>query len=315
MKKLLTYVLIIVVTTFIISTAALYFVNAGLKKQQNDSFYTLNHIFYNNDNHDLLMIGNSRCKNNLNPKVIDSICSTNAFNTGNYNFTIIEYKLILEIYLTSGHPKPKYVAVTLDNNVLNTDVDFYFPQQFLPYIQNNIIYNSLHEYSDDYFTVRYLPFVGITRYNDYMKYLALKAFRDPSPTGKNFYKGFLPMTGGHAQREANLKNAKLEPTDKGIQLLEEFFALSKQNSIKVFVILPPFYQDINSGSDARLSQSFYDAVSPVFAKYDNIKVYDMSNAPINYREELFFDKGHLNAAGAEEFSKLISDSLKIYALN
>lgn len=310
MIKLLKYIVIVVVAAFTISTVALYIVNAGLKKQQNDSFYTLNHIFYNNKNYDLLMIGNSRCKNNINPGIVDSVTGISSFNTGNYNFKIIEYKLMLELYLSSGHPKPKYVLLTLDNKVLDTDIEFYFPQQFLPYVNNDIIYNSLKEYANDYFTVRYLPFIGIAKYNDYMKYLSLKGFYKPQPTDPQFYKGFQPMVGGNAGREANKKDADLKPTEKGLRLLDEFFKINEQHNINVFVVLPPFYQ--NKNEPARLNKDFYIDINVVMSRYNNITVFDMTQLPFNYRKELFFDKGHLNSDGAQQFSLIIADSLQVH---
>jgi lysophospholipase L1-like esterase len=48
------------------------------------------------------------------------------------------------------------------------------------------------------------------------------------------------------------------------------------------------------------------------SRYNNITVFDMTQLPFNYRKELFFDKGHLNSDGAQQFSLIIADSLQVH---
>jgi hypothetical protein len=310
--KLVRYITLIFSIAFILSYAALKFINYGLKQQQNDFFGTFNHILYSNENHEILVFGASIAKNNVNPLVLDSVMQINSYNTGIYAFGFVECHLMLENYLKSDHLKPKSVVYILQHKIQAKESEIAYPEQFFPYADNDIVYNTISKYNDDIKLVRNIPCVAISKYNDHLKYSALIPFVKKNHLRLGNYKGFEPLEGSilKVNTDKNKTDSKKESinnnvSEQQLMYLKEFCDVSNANGIKLYFVFPPSF---NIGVN-EIDSIQRTAVVSLLKKYDTT-ILDYSNNEIIHEKKCFYDRLHLNKEGAYRFSVLLANDLK-----
>src|SRR3954468_23392928 len=193
MFKLLKYLMVLSGITFLISYFAFLFLNHGLRNQKNDTFPVINELVRSHENHEVLFVGSSLAKNNINPLVFDSITHLNSYNFGYPGAKIDHGQMIINRYLHSNHPLPKKVILILEPYVLDTTLEINFPVQFYPYYKDPIIYAYVSKYDEDIKLIKHFPFIGITKYNDYLKNLGITGVLFPNRVTSSLIKGFEPL--------------------------------------------------------------------------------------------------------------------------
>jgi len=310
--RLLKYILSVILPTFALSYLALLFVNSGLKKQQNDFFGTFNHIADNSDKHDILIFGASIAKNNINPRVIDSVSGKSSFNCGIYGFGFVDSKILLESYLHSPHPKPTTVVYVMQPDWGRPrGHEITYAPQFYPYASNNAVYETGSKYDDGIKLVKYLPFVALSKYNDHLKYSSLIPFVKKDHLRKGNYLGYEPIYGTvmNLKRFENATNIIIEKDSKETSPvqqnnLEDFCKVCTDNNIKLLLVFPCSY---TTKIDTTVDRSF-PALHKIVDKY-NVSIVDYANSEMNMVKSNFFDLYHLNNIGADKFSELLAKDI------
>ncbi|HTL81689.1 MAG TPA: hypothetical protein VL651_08290 [Bacteroidia bacterium] len=303
MKRLLLYLGTLLTVFIAVSFIATNLLEYGLKLQRKDSFGTLNHLTANSEAHDVIFLGSSLAKNNLDPAVFDSITGFNSYNFGFYAAKIDQNRMILERYLSSSHPAPKMVVLVLEENAVDT-LYIKFPPQYYPYREDSIIYNYVAGYDKGIWVLHYAPFLGITQYNDYVKKLGIEGLFS-SMKNVNNHKGFDPLTGIHKMTTTRFSDKNIRISEKGYSEMERICVLCRDQNIKLVFLVPPYYYTRKGA----VHSGFADQLAALRDKYAII-IMDHTTWPQHVQKSLFYDKAHLNENGARLYTIAFSDSIR-----
>lgn len=290
-----------------------HIITSGLRVTGYGEYKEWNEIFNGDINADLIINGSSRPFTGISPAILDSVLGLNSFNLAmngsEFCHTNTRYLIYNEFNKT-----PKIVIQALDLHSLRNTETLLFPDQFVPYYDNDLI-KKLVESSSDFSSFDYdipsfkylyqykVQFVGICEYFNLIHF----------DNGK--YKGY---------RRTNLKTwdpygetskfiikhpygIVINVDTAFVKLFDSFLQKSKKSNIKVILVYTPFfikyqYLIINRKEIMNLYRQFAK-------KYDLIFL-DYSNDPISYNKSLFYNSNHLNAEGSEIFSKKLATDIK-----
>ena len=188
MKKLMQYITLVSGITVLCLFGINFIVERSLKKQTEDVYGKLNEIFEGKENFDLLFVGSSRGPVQINPMVIDTILSINSFNAGLDGISIVECKMVIESYLDK-HQAPQALVLNMDMGsmeITDTYQEFDYPL-FLPYLNHKYVKQTLYEYTPSVKFLGCFPFLKPAYYNDFKKYLALKAIAHLKQSKKEYF--------------------------------------------------------------------------------------------------------------------------------
>ena len=311
MLRLIKYVIVLAGISFLISYSLFVFLNIGLRSQKNDTFPVINELVNNNENIQVLFIGSSLAQNNINPIVFDSVTKSTSYNFGYPGAKIEHSQMIIKRYLNSNHPPPQKILIMLEPYVLDTTLEINFPVQYYPFYKDTIIYNFVSKYDPDIKFIKKFPFLGVTKYNDYLKYLGVSGVLFPNRLTSKLLKGFEPLDKNswkennelpkNRTKELLISKRKLDPE---INRLEEICKLCSQKNIQLYFILPPTYKgkrEKNYNPD-----NFINDLKLIVEKY-NIHLFDNSDIDLCQKKELFFDYHHLNKKGADIYTRILAN--------
>ena len=286
-------------------------VNYGLKKSNKDAYGIINYIIQNKEDNKICIIGNSRAMNDLNPLVFEQEIGVATFNSGNYKNQITEVKLLLDRYLYSNHSKPKAILFVIDGNVLNADLEISFPPRYFPYYDDSLIYNEIAKVNPEIRAIKKCPAIAITQYTDYMRQLGMISAISPQCWLEN--KGFLPLQTGefHEGKKTSGLDSKVMFDVSGLKKMMDLCKTMQKLGIKLYLIAPPTFQK----NDLDLMKCpFGEALKQFIKKYlkdYNVDLLDYTHIDLCLKKKYFYDTYHLNAKGAEVFSKLVVQDIKL----
>jgi hypothetical protein len=145
-------------------------------------------IYNSNVNADVLIQGSSRAWVQLDPAVIDSTLNVNSYNIGidGYNFHMQHCRY--QVY-TRYNKKPGIIIQSLDLLSLHKRANLYMYEQFIPYLDDNLINQATRQYSGLSLADYYLPLYKYShRLN--MAFVGLSSFFMPVKQVSKKYKGF-----------------------------------------------------------------------------------------------------------------------------
>lgn len=314
MVRLIKYLFLVGGISCIFSYSLFLIINYGLRNQKNDTFPVIKELVQSNENHQVLFIGSSLAKNNINPIVFDSISKLNSYNFGYPGAKIEHSYMIINRYLHSNHPYPKMILIMLEPYVLDSTIDINFPVQYYPYYKDTMIYNFVSKYDSDIKMIKYLPFLGITKYNDYLKNLGIMGVLFPNRLTSTLKKGFEPLFENSWKTEIvlpeNKTNVVIIPKKRsysGLKYMETICKTCKEKNIKLYFIIPPKFHP-NGSKTSESKGDFFTKLQPFIEKY-SVKILDHSNLDICQKKEMFFDWHHLNNKGARIYTEFLNSNL------
>ena len=312
-NSFIKYLIVIGCFAIVISYSVFLFVNYGLRKQKNDTFPELKELLSGNKNFQILFIGSSLAKNNFNPMVFDSLSNQNSYNFGYPSAKISHNYMIINRYLHSNHPSPEKILLVLEPWILDSTVEINFPVQYYPYYKDTMIFNYVSKYDNDIKAIRDFPFIGITKYNDYMKFLGITGVFFPNRTTSILIKGYEPLDekswreNGVQMENKLYKVLPKSSRNSGIRFLDNICKLCEEKHIQLYFVFPPTYHLKSSKTNYDI-KTFMNELHPILSKY-SIKCIDGTNLDLCQKKYLFFDGHHLNKNGAAIYSKIIAESL------
>jgi hypothetical protein len=290
-----------------------YMADTGLRKSRMALFATWNDIMDSKINADVLLIGASRCLVTLSPRILDSILQTNSFNIGlsgyQFNMEYARYKIYRQ-----HNKKPSSIVLCLDYASLSERADLLDPQQFFPFYRDTLICKTIKEYNGaPSFAEKYIP---LFKYNNNLNLFknGISSFLGVSRDQyAYYYKGYCPQNKAWDStfdyfKKANPKGIRLNPKPKNVQLLNQFVAECKKDSIQLIFVFPPVLHE----SDYYLQNK--DSLMSTFkevANDNNLPFFNYSTDTFCFRRGLFYNSQHMNIKGSESFcNRLASDLLE-----
>jgi len=311
---------IIKIFFFITSFAAFllvpdFIITKGLQKAKSQDYKEWNEIYSGNIDANIVINGSSRAWVHVSPYILDSILITNSYNLGidGYNFHMQYCKYREYMQFNTG---PELVIQTLDITTLQKRTDLYNLNQFLPYIYKSRIREFTRQYKGFSFFDYYIPFY---RYHNLSEIIntGFKEFFGNTGLDNGKFKGYLGMNSEwngtfDEYKKANLNGVKIDLHSESIELMDTFLSECKKESINVILVYPPEfienqYLTKNRTEIINLYSKFAEKYKLVFLDY--------SNNDLSYKKELFYNSQHLNKKGAELFTKILADDIKLRNIN
>lgn len=282
-----------------------YLINSGLRRIQTGSFGVSNRIVNGQVNADILISGSSRAFTHYDPRIIQQRTGRTTFNIG-LNGSQTDMQLArLKTYLEHNR-RPSLVIHNLDLFSFVITKEVYDPAQYLPYLDEEPIYDSLKKINPAiWIKSRYLPLYGYAvedmRFTWMLGVKRLFGWNPP----ENLYRGFLPRrtawTGDFDRfKDDHPDGVEFEIEPEGIRDLEELVALCRGQGIAVLLVYSPEYYEMQKLERNR--DGIFTRFKEIAEKY-GADIWDFSDSPICYDKDNFYNSQHLNAEGAGVFSR------------
>ena len=250
---------------------------------------------------DILIFGSSRAKNHYNAQMISDSLGLSCYNCGISGCGIISAYGRLLMLLERHTPHTIIYEITPEFDLLDK-IDNHRHLANLKRHYDRVGIDSIF-WSVDH-TERYKMVSGMYRHNtsswrDLFNYLH-------KPSQNPEFRGFFPLDQemdpqkvNHKRRSSHLKEKYVYDSLK-IQYLNKFIDKTKGVDL-IFVVSPTL-----SGRDTLVL-----GIVKQICKERNIPLFDYSNSPkYKHHNEYFFDGSHLNARGADVFTRDIINELR-----
>lgn len=252
---------------------------------------------------EIAIYGSSRAWLHIDPEIIKDSLNMEAYNFGidGHNFRL-QYLRHIE-YLRKNH-KPAIILHSIDVFTLHKGVDLFNMEQFLPFMLWN---KNIRQYTSSYNGFSSWDYsVPLLRYSKAPVIL----LRSEKP-GFNRNKGF---KGQERVWDDDLKNAKdlynnyMAPIDSAIfNLYNKFLYECASNEIEVVLVYTPEYIE---GQVFVANRKIIINTFSQLAKDYGLLFLDYSNNEMCFDKKYFYNASHLNADGADMFTRILTYDLK-----
>ncbi len=286
-------------------------VNAGLRRIKTSEFGVSNRIVNGEINADIIISGSSRAVSHYDPRIIEPVVGHSVFNLGRNGSQTDMQLAVLKTYLRHN-TKPKLVIHNLDAFSFVTTREVYDPAQYMPYLSEPDLYAALQKIDGSvWWKSKYLPLYGYAAEDMRFTWITgLHGIFGWSPREDSFL-GFTPRTGQWTEdfekyKEANPDGVNFAVEPAGVRIMEELARLCHDSDIRLVFVYSPEFRQMQSLTKNRAE--IFDQFRKVAAPY-NVPIWDFSDWKYSSDQEYFRNSQHLNAVGAELFSKDFAEKL------
>ncbi len=318
MRKAITYSLLFGCIMLLILCITQHMVDKGLTASKSQYFTVWNDAYQSRINADLLILGGSRARIVISPKVLDSVLHVNSYNLGIDGGFIPIQLAMLKVYLQHNR-KPKYILQNVDFSTFSNGIHLSNSEQFIPYISDPIVREMTSHYQEK-FTIPELYF-PLFKYNNHLNLIKeglLCYFHTGYRSSNNMYKGFSPRLlafdnffAMRIQKESDYLRNNIQP-EVDSQFVD-YLKFCKSNDIKLIFVYVPLLHDATA-----LTSTDSSAVTRkllAYAKEYNIPFLSYVNDTLRDHKELFTDHIHLNVTGAQIFNEHLAYDLRTIVAN
>ena len=309
--KLIKYIAIILFVSLLLSIAATWLTNKGLRKSGVDFYGKLNAAGKLGNPTNLLLVGSSRVLKQLNPAIIDSVTGYNSFNYGLNSGTIKTWYNIID-YSLHFNKNVKLVILNVDYYMFDIADDPYKDAYYYPFEKQapGLVLNS----SGTVNLLHQLNIFDIALYDDYAKYAAIDGWLRPGRISSGVYKGYYPnpqLNNFETIANFGVSKAQISVTQTGLKLLDSCISLCKKNSVKLVLVMAPYFKEYAPEKHFTNFNAVVDSVKAV-ANRSSIPFYNYTTMSIAGDQQYFYNVNHLNSKGAAVYTKAVADTVKKY---
>lgn len=313
MRKALIKILIYTLILLLFFWGMQFIVDSGLRKSKMQNFAPWNDLFYAHMNCNLLILGGSRAKLIISPKILDSALKTNSYNYGiNGGFFPIQNALF-KAYL-KHNPIPQYIVQNVDFTSFTHGTHLSNSDQFLPYRQDTDL-SLMSDHYDEKFTLpeKYLPFFKYNNHLNLVKEGILCSLNKGKRATNNLYKGYGPMQPGtfdsfFAVRMSKDKDFVCNNIEVNVfDEFENYIKYCVNNNIKLIFVYVPILAPYNKMLIAD-SSNVTRKLEELAQKYQIPYISYLTDS-ICYNKLLFADHIHLNRNGSQYFNQILARDL------
>ena len=292
------------------------FIGFGLRRASTGDFGEWNRIVGGRINADIIVSGSSRALTHYDPRLLTSATGLSAYNIG-LNGSQTDMQLArLKTYLRHNR-KPLLLIHNLDAFSFQVSHGGVFdPVQYVPYLGEPDLYEALERIDADTWKARHLPLYGYAAQDTRFGWLVgLGRWLRPSAEPTHF-EGYKPRdtawTGEFDRfRADHPAGVSIDVEPAGVAQMEELLRLCAAHGIRVVLAYSPEYREMQALTTNR---------AEIFARFAALSrqyhatLLDFSDSPISSRPTFFYNSQHLNAAGAEIFTRELAARLKAVGL-
>jgi hypothetical protein len=268
-----------------------------------DSYINRWHRFYEEPSGaELVCIGSSRIHRHCDPAILSSKThlKTEVVATAGANFYF--FKELYKDYL-QRNPRPKMLIVGIDLTSLDHKLFVPNPEYFYPFIKPSNAVASLDEYK----FIKYCKALGYF----YYKEIYFDVIQAPSKI--QHQSGYLPVDRPWDSSEEHFighfpEGFNLDVKQEVMEDLLQFMADENRAGVTCIGIIAPEYAEL--WKYERNRSSVLDSLYLLAANY-HVRILNFSKTgyPLCYQKNCFYNSGHLNKQGAEQFSRDLADSV------
>lgn len=311
MRKFLFKSILFLSPIFVLSFMLQPFIDDGLKQSNcSPNFIEWNDIFQSKINADLIIQGNSRVRNHISPKYLDSVLKLNSYNLGidAYPFHMQYYRFL--IYL-QHNKKPKYIIQATDFSTLTRRTELFGYDQFIPFLDDKLIREAVIKYDGLDYRDFYIPLYKYLR-NQELALAAFKAKKGHNIPYNGNYKGFQAVdrkwnTTFHTLIKKNPDGFVNEIDTTALRLFDTFIIYCLKEGIQLVFVNTPIYYEANK---MHVNQHCIDSIYLSYSQKYKIPFLDYSNDSICLDTLNFFSGTHLNSIGVNKFNNQFAEDLK-----
>jgi hypothetical protein len=258
---------------------------------------------------ELLIQGSSRPWVGVSPAILSDRLGMTSYNLG-VNGYPLQMQLARYKFYRRYNDKPRVIVQAVDTHTFTRGEELFANNQFLPYLDEQLIREAVEPYKFFRWYDYYLPLVryrgkvqmvergltealGISRYSGY-------DYRGYRPNDWQWSDDFARYVAQHPHGEA-------QPWEQvWIDSLDAFVAeCGRESVVVVFVYLPEYYQA------QALTTNRAEIVGMIsdIANEHGIEFLDYSSDTMCRDTKYFYNSQHLNTAGAELFSAKLAEDL------
>ncbi len=292
---------------------AFYAVLAGTPAQQSSLRQVMDSIMKPGRSYDIVVVGNSRIRMHVNPRILDSMLGSDSFVLGADACSIPQSLMMMRVYLRS-HKAPRCVVVLADYSNIQTWSDPHNFDEYVTYFDDSLIYATLEPYVHHPLPRILGPWYQFQRLAaapDEQKLPVVFGLVGGGNMGmvgsrEQAYKGFAGMKRTWSPwRLAKPRGARIDTA--GLMLLRTFIDECRARGTNVVVVCPPIHR--LRETHVRGYRVVVDRIA-AFVAANGVPYLDYTRDPITDRKDLFFNVEHLNAAGADVFSRLLAHDIR-----
>lgn len=241
-----------------------------------------------NEDFDVIILGSSRANNHFDTELFQ-IKGFKTFNFGMDGSTLNEALVILDI-LIHNHNKIKNVILEVDLNLTLTQGNKTIQTQFLPYLNDDFIYDHLKN-QPEIFWHQKVPFYKYASNESKLglRELTFTLLGKKSKAIENA--GFTPLFGTNNKMEYDLTHYKTQQN----KFYDELKRLCVKNNIKLFSVSTPMCSNTKG-------VEYFEKIRKIYPEIYNFE--DIVN-----KDEYFFSCGHMNKNGAKIYTTYILNHL------
>lgn len=290
-------------------------IDHSLRGIPSGDFGTWNRIVRGEVNAAIIINGSSRAQTHYDPRLIAAATGLSAYNIG-LNGSQTDMQLArLKTYLRHNR-KPQWVIHNLDAFSLQVSHgEVYDPGQYVPYLDEPDLYPPLAAIDPNTWKARWLPLYGYVAQD--LRFGWLQGLRHQLGFAEGSepedFKGFRPRhkawTGEFDTFRALHPNGSavaIEPA--GEEQFDDLLRLCASRGIGVVLVYSPEYIEVQALTTNRAE--VFTRFAAIAARH-RVRLLDFSASPIAARKELFYNSQHLNAAGAEAFTRELVSRLDL----
>lgn len=294
MKKFLSYVCLTLLAVVVIDV--LYGFAMGLLSG-NRYLSSIDHI--KEAHEDIAIIGSSRANHHYDPQLLSDSLHLTAYNYGIEGLNIFADKAVLSMLMSQAEKKPQMIILDLSESDIcdvqgwNADhLSLLYPYDDVPAVDS-----VLADVIDprELFFVRYSK---LYRHNsnivDYLK--------PKSSKGLRLENGFTPLQGKWSG-EPSEPTTSYPLSSQKMDYLEQFISVCADNGVLLVLSTSPCYNRLPK------ERNWIKAIEKVAQQHHLLFLYHEQDAEFLAHPEWFNEPYHLNAEGAENFTRKIIPEL------
>lgn len=262
-------------------------------------------------NAQIIISGSSRALVHFDSDIIGKVTRRTCYNIGldgtRYD---LQYPMLLT-YL-KYNAKPEIIIQELDIHALSRAEGVFHPELYIPFINEQPVYSTLHDLDTAFWEDRYLPLYSFAKFGTAFREIFAEQVLAAPP--ENRINGYWPRDLGwgsefDAFRQAHRYQVTYHIDRIEADALENIIKEAKTRRIAmVLVYSPEYYEGIGLTKNRKELFVYYRSLA---AKY-KIPLWDYSAIAITHSTEYFYNSQHLNKKGATIFSKIVAEDLRKY---
>lgn len=306
-----------IVWFFAITALVLLLVNSiitsGLRRLKTSEYGLTNRMLRGDINADIVITGSSRAASHYDPRVIRAVTGRSTVNLGRNGSQTDMQVAVFKTYLEHNR-KPDLVIQNLDGFTFVTTREVYDMAQYIPYLNDKELYDPLRTIDRDVWRSRYVPLYGyVVDDMNFAWTLGLRGFFGWSPKEDHFL-GFDPRAGTWTDdferfKATNPEGVRWDIEPAGVQIFEGLLKLCRQQGIRLILVYSPEYAEMQQLTRNRAE--IFTLFHTLAEKYGD-PVWDYSGWEHAGDTRYFANSQHLNARGADLFSRDLAVHLKSY---